>query len=62
MFFVTTSSSHPTGAGYFEVHADTLDQARSICFKELGEKWCFIYTTLDSIHELDQKKLGELGI
>lgn len=60
MFYVTIASNHPKGAGYYEIHEDDYGIARSLCFKHLNDKWCFMYDSLDDIHALDRTKHGEL--
>lgn len=60
MFYVTTSANHPTGAGYFEIHTNDRKVASKACYERLGDKWCFIYPSLDKIHPLDKQKLGDI--
>jgi hypothetical protein len=62
MFFVTTATNHPTGAGYFEIHTDDYSEANKACFDTLGEKWCFLYNDINKLHELDRIKLGEIYV
>lgn len=57
-FFVTTSSSHPGGAGYWLVKAPDYNKARLATFEALGDKWCFMYDSLENVHELDRNCHG----
>jgi hypothetical protein len=59
-FYVTTASNHPKGAGYWLVKASTVIKAREAAFNTLGDSWCFLYTSLDDVHELDRKCHGTI--
>lgn len=60
-FFVTIAANQPHGAGYFEVKAETREEARKKTVEALGVKWSFMYDSLEEVHEFDRKKHGTIG-
>lgn len=63
LWYVTTASNHPGGAGYWEVLAATREEARrKVCdpIYGLGTKWAFMYDRLDDVHELDRNLHGRI--
>lgn len=62
VFYITTAANHPGGAGYWEIHGCSNEtEAREAAFRSLGNKWCFVYDSLDKVHELDRKRHGRIG-
>lgn len=57
-FYVTIASNQPFGCGYFKVYADSLEQAEEKIFAVLGDRWAFMYRSLEEVHELDRKEHG----
>lgn len=57
-FFVTIASNQPYGAGYFEVKASDRIKAREATFDAIGNKWSFMYDSLEDVHPLDRKRHG----
>lgn len=57
-FYVTIAASQPFGCGYFKVYADSLEQADEKIFAVLGDRWAFIYRSLEEVHERDRKEHG----
>lgn len=60
-FYVTAASNHPKGAGYWLVKASTITKAKEAANNVLDGKWCFLYTSLDDVHELDRKYHGTIS-
>ena len=60
-YYVTTSSSHPEGAGHYTVSANSDFEARSLIISKLGIYWCFIYDKLTDMHELDRGCHGHIN-
>ena len=60
MFYATIAANMDPGSGYYEVHADDYEEALKLTFAARGDKWCFLYMSLEDMHELDRTKLGEI--
>lgn len=60
-FYVTSAYGMPMGCGYWRVCADTESEARDLAFKHCPDgRWSFMYPTLDAVHPLDRRLLGEI--
>lgn len=59
-YFVTLGFGQPFSPGYFEVKAETENEARVIANERLDRRWCGIYFSLDEVHELDRVYRGTL--
>lgn len=57
-FYVTVAKNQPFGEGYFEVEADSRDEAHEKAMKTLDGKWSMLYENLEDIHPLDRKRHG----
>lgn len=61
-FYITTASNMPNGAGYWEIHAPSEEDARALAFKHCPDgRWSFLYTSLEKVHPLDRVKHGTIG-
>lgn len=58
-FFITLARNHG-GPGYVLVKAIDETEARKKMFDEYGNKWAFIYRSLERVHVLDRTKLGQI--
>jgi hypothetical protein len=60
-FFITIGSGMPHGSGYWEIQAETEDQARELAFKHCPDgRWSFLYHRLEDVHKLDRTKHGTI--
>lgn len=49
------------GPGCVRINADNEEQARELIRNATDNKWAFMYSSLEEVHELDRKILGTLG-
>jgi len=61
-YYVTTSADMPRGSGHWLVYADDETACRKLANERIPEgRWCFIYDTLEEVHELDRKRHGTIA-
>ncbi len=61
-FFVTTAANMPHGSGYWEIGANTEAEARALAFAHCPDgRWCFMYESVEEIHEMDRRCHGRIG-
>ena len=54
IYYVTSAADMPLGSGYWEVHAETEEEARDIAFKQCPDAlWSFLYLNKEDIHPFD---------
>lgn len=61
IFYATVAANMPHGAGHWEIQAKDEAEARKLAFEKIPEgRWCFIYTSLDEMHQLDRTCHGRI--
>lgn len=61
MFYVTTATNHPGGAGYWEVEAATEEEAHKKAMDALAGRWAFMYSSLEDVHPMDRFRHGRIS-
>lgn len=58
--FYATLAKSQGGPGCVEVEAENRVEAREKVFKHLGDKWSFLYDSLEEVHPFDRDVLREI--
>ena len=55
VFYGTFGQAHAYPNHYIKVIASTTAKARALMFGRFGDKWAFLYQSLDELHPQDRK-------
>jgi len=54
-FYATFGCGQVNQGSTQKIIAENINEAREVMFEFYGDKWAFVYSSLEEIHEMDKK-------